>query len=175
MEPSVIFRIHLALGYLAWALCFGAYVWPKLRSMDVADANRAIAMLHGFRFFGLVFILPGIVGSQIPPGFAVPAAWGNLATAGLAMLALVSFRIRILFWLLVVAFNVVGSLDLGTAYFHAVQLHLPEVSGQLGTAYLIPILYVPILVLTHGAAFVLMIRASAEARQRGSAGAASLA
>lgn len=160
MEPAAIFNIHLLLGYAAWALAFSTYIWPRLRSMDVAGANRAIATLHSFRFFGLVFILPGIVGPQIPSGFAVPAAWGDLTTALLAMLALLSFRIRPLFWLLVVAFNLVGLLDLGTAYFHAVRLHLPEVSGQLGTAYLIPILYVPLLVMTHIAALVLMIRSS---------------
>ena len=45
MQPAVIFNIHLVLGYAAWALCFGTYIWPRLRSMDVADANRAIATL----------------------------------------------------------------------------------------------------------------------------------
>lgn len=160
MQPADIFNIQLILGYAAWALLFWTYIWPKLRSMDVASANRGIATLHSFRFFGLIFILPGIAGGQVPSGFAIPAAWGDLATALLAMLALLAFRMRPLFWLLVVAFNMVGSIDLGTAYFHAVRLHLPEVSGQLGTAYLIPILYVPVLVMTHAAAFVLMIRAS---------------
>lgn len=55
MTPTLLFQVHLVLGYVAWLLCFGAYTWPRLRAMDPADAQRAIATLHGFRFFGLVF------------------------------------------------------------------------------------------------------------------------
>ena len=58
MSPETLFRIHLVLGYLAWLLCFGAYIWPRLRLMDRVEAQRTIATLHSFRFFGLVFILP---------------------------------------------------------------------------------------------------------------------
>lgn len=172
MEPAAIFNIQLLLGYSAWALLFLTYIWPRLRSMDAAGANRAIATLHSFRFFGLIFILPGIVGNGIPSGFAVPAAWGDLATALLAMLALLSFRIRPLFWLLALAFNLVGLADLGLAYFHAIRLHLPEVSGQLGPAYLIPILYVPVLVMTHIAALALMARSWSGALEPEKSGAA---
>jgi len=63
MSPTTIFQIHLVLGYVPWLLCFGAYVWPRLKSMDRVEAQRAIATLHSFRFFGLVFIIPGVVGS----------------------------------------------------------------------------------------------------------------
>ena len=58
MSPETIFRIHLVLCYVAWLLCFGAYIWPRLKAMPHIDAHRAIATLHSFRFFGLVFILP---------------------------------------------------------------------------------------------------------------------
>lgn len=170
MSPAAIFSTHLLLGYAAWGLVFFTYGWPRLRSMNVSSANRAIAALHSFRFFGLIFILPGIVGPQVPSGFAIPAAWGDLATSLLAMLALVSFTIRPLFWLSVVAFNLVGSIDLVCDYFYAARLHLPEASGQLGLAYLIPILYVPVLVMTHLAAFALMIRASSDALASAKAG-----
>lgn len=50
MAPAAIFNIHLVLGYMAWGLVFFTYVWPRLRSMDVASANRAIAARHSFRF-----------------------------------------------------------------------------------------------------------------------------
>jgi hypothetical protein len=59
MPPEIIFQIHLVLGYVAWLLCFGVYVWPRLKSMDRVEAQRAIGTLHSFRFFGLVFIVPG--------------------------------------------------------------------------------------------------------------------
>jgi len=160
MTPTTIFNIQLALGYVAWLLCFAAYGWPKLRTMSPADAIRAIAALHCFRFFGLAFAFHGLVGADVPSAFAIPAAWGDLAAGLLAMLALASFRSsRPLFWVFAVAFNAVGAADLAVNYYHAVRLGLPEVSGELGPMYAVTILYVPILMITHGAAFLLMARA----------------
>src|SRR6202165_5623540 len=111
MSPEILFQSHLVLGYVAWLLCFGVYVWPRLRSMDRMEAQRAIATLHSFRFFGLVFILPGVVSPNLPADFAVFAAYGDFVTGLLAMLALLTVRIRPLFWALVVAFNLVGFVD----------------------------------------------------------------
>jgi hypothetical protein len=164
MSPETLFQIHLVAGYVASGLCFGAYVLPWLRSMERADAFRAMATLHSFRFFGLVFILPGIVGPGLPAGFATFAAYGDLATGLLAMLALFTFRVRPLFWSFVVAFNVVGAADLILDYYHATQVNLPALAGQLGATYAIPILYVPLLMITHGLAFYWLLRRQVDAR-----------
>src|SRR5499427_5508905 len=158
MSPETIFRIQLVLGYVAWLLCFGAYVLPRLASMDRVDAHRAIATLHSFRFFGLVFILPGVVGADLPAGFASSAAYGDFAAGVLAMLALLTVRIRPLFWLFVVAFNLVGTIDLVLDYYHATRVGLPAIAGQMGAAYAIPVIYVPLLMITHVAAFYLLVR-----------------
>ena len=107
MSPETLFNVHLVLGYVVWLLCFGVYIWPRLKAMDRIEAQRAIATLHSFRFFGLVFILPGVAGN-LPTGFADFAAYGDFATGLLAILALLTVRIRPLFWLFVVAFNIVG-------------------------------------------------------------------
>jgi len=157
MSPEIIFNLHLVLGYVAWLLCFSAYVWPWFKSMDQVAAQRAIATLHSFRFFGLVFILPGVVGN-LPASFATFAAYWDLATGVLAMLALITVRIRPIFWLSVVAFNLVGAIDIILDYYHAVQVGLPAIAGQLGATYAIPILYVPVLMITHGVAFYLLLR-----------------
>src|SRR4051812_47519203 len=149
MSPETIFNVHLILGYVAWLLCFGVYVMPRLKAMDQVAAQRAIATLHSFRFFGLVLILPGVVGPNLPPHFGPFAAYWDLATGLLAILALLTVRTRPLFWLFVVAFNVVGVVDLILDYYHATQLNLPAVAGQLGAAYAIPIIYVPLLMITH--------------------------
>ncbi|MBT2144767.1 MULTISPECIES: hypothetical protein [unclassified Rhodanobacter] len=158
MPPAIIFTLHLGLGYVPWLLCFRAYVWPRLGSMDAIAAHRAIATLHSFRFFGLVFLVPGVVGPHLPAGFATFAAYGDLATGVLAMLALLAIRTRPLFWLFTVAFNLVGVVDLIADYYHGITLNLPALSGELGAAYAIPVLYVPLLMITHGAAFYLMVR-----------------
>lgn len=163
MSAEPLFQIQLVLGYLAWVLCFGTYLWPRLRSMDPFKAQRAIATLHSFRFFGLVFILPGVVGRGLPESFATFAAYGDLATGGLAILALLSARVRPLFWSLVVAFNVLGAGDLIADYYHAIHVGLPAMAGELGAAYAIPVIYVPLLMVTHVAAFYLMVRPSRQA------------
>jgi hypothetical protein len=141
--------------------------------MDRFEAQRVIATLHSFRFFGLVFILPGVVGPNLPAHFAVFAAYWDLATGVLAMLALLTARIRPLFWLFVVAFNLVGTTDLVFDYYHAIQAGLPALAGQLGATYAIPIIYVPLLMITHFAAFYLLMRPQSEARALAGAAAAS--
>jgi hypothetical protein len=158
MSPETIFRIHLILGYVAWLLCFRVYVMPRLNSLDLVTAQRALATLHSFRFFGLVFILPGVVGPNLPAGFAPFAAYWDLATGILAILALLTVRIRPLFWSFVVAYNLVGAIDLILDYYHATRLNVPAMAGQLGAAYVIPVIYVPILMITHVVAFYLLLR-----------------
>lgn len=158
MSPETLFQIHLVFGYVAWLLCFGTYVLPRLKVMDPVDALRAIATLHSFRFFGLVFILPGVVGPNLPASFTVFAAYGDFATGVLAMLALITVRMRPLFWLFVIAFNLVGIADLVIDYIHAVEAGLPARAGELGATYAIPILYVPLLMITHVVAFYLLLR-----------------
>ena len=157
MSPETIFRIHLILGYVAWLLCFGAYIWPRLRSMDPVAAQRVIATLHSFRFFGLVFLLPGVVGPDLPAGFATFAAYWDFATGVLAILALLTVRIRPLFWVFVVAFNLVGIIDLLLDYYHATVLNVPAIAGQFGATYAIPIIYVPLLMITHVVASYLLL------------------
>jgi hypothetical protein len=158
MSPQTIFQTHLVLGYVACLLCFGVYVLPWLRSIERIEAQRVIATVHSFRFFGLVFILPGVVGPNLPAGFANFAAYGDFATGVLAMLALLTVRVRPLFWSFVFAFNLVGTADIALDYYHAVRLGLPAVAGQLGAAYAIPIIYVPVLMITHFVSIYWLVR-----------------
>jgi len=158
MSTATIFQIHLVLGYVPWLLCFAAYVWPRLKSMEPVEAQRAIATLHSFRFFGLVFMVPGVVGPNLPAGFATFAAYGDFVTGVLAILALLTARIRPLFWPLVIAFNLVGAADIIIDYYHGNQLGLAALAGELGATYAIPIIYVPVLMITHVIAFYLLVR-----------------
>jgi hypothetical protein len=173
MSPEIIFPMQLVLGYVPWLLVLGAYVWPRLKAMDRVEAQRAIATLHSFRFFGLVFLVPGVVGHGLPARFADFAAYGDFATGVLAMLALLTVRVRPLFWAFVVAFNAVGSADILIDYYHGNQLGLARLAGELGSAYAIPILYVPALMITHVVAFYLLWRALPKAA-RGVGGRPSL-
>ncbi|SPE28733.1 conserved membrane hypothetical protein [Candidatus Sulfotelmatomonas gaucii] len=161
MSPEFLFPIQLVLGYVACLLVFVTYLLPRLRPMDRFNAQRAIATLHSFRFFGLVFILPGVIGPNLPPSFANFAAYGDFATGVLALLALLTARIRPLFWSFVVAFNLMGTTDIIVDYVHAIQFNLPALAGQLGATYVIPIIYVPMLMITHVVAFYWLLRPQA--------------
>jgi hypothetical protein len=163
MSPAVVFQLQLVLGYVPWLLCFGVYVWPRLKAMDQVEAQRALATLHSFRFFGLVFIVPGVVGPNLPADFATFAAYGDFATGMLAIAALLTVSRRQLFGLLVVAFNLVGAADIIVDYYHGNEVGLPALAGELGATYAIPIIYVPVLMITHVAAFYLLARPQGQA------------
>jgi hypothetical protein len=52
----------------------------------------------------------------------------------------------------------VGTVDILVDYTHATLLNLPGVAGELGATYAIPVLYVPLLMITHGTAFWMLLR-----------------
>jgi hypothetical protein len=91
------------------------------------------------------------------------AAWGDFATGVLAMLALLTVRTRLLFWLFAVAFNLVGTVDLIVDYYDAIQVGLPAHAEWLGSTYAIPVIYVPLLMITHVAAFYFLVRPQSKA------------
>jgi hypothetical protein len=91
----------------------------------------------------------------------------------LAILALLTVRIRPLFWLFVISFNLVGAADIILDYYHATEVNLPALAGQLGSTYAIPIIYVPLLMITHAAAFYLLVRPQPRVSLASSGGAAA--
>jgi hypothetical protein len=50
----------------------------------------------------------------------------------LAIVALLTVSIRPLFWLFVVAFNLVGAVDIIVDYYHGNEVGLPALAGELG-------------------------------------------
>ena len=113
-----------------------------------------LLLLHASRHLGMVFLVPSVVGPALPPAFAIPAAYGDLLAALLALLAIATLRAAwrsalALTWL----FNVVGSLDLLNALYRGNQLEV-----QLGAAYYIPTFVVPALLVTHAMIFSMLVR-----------------
>ena len=80
-----------------WAMSHGCFASactsaPAHSRWTGSKRNARSRPLHSFRFFGLVFILPGVVGPNLPADFAVFAAYWDLATGVLAMLALLTVQ-----------------------------------------------------------------------------------
>ena len=155
MPPAALFGLSIVLGFVAWGLVAAHYIWPALRRRSREDALRPLLLLHCFRFIGLAFLVPGVVSPELPRAFAVPAAYGDLVAALLALLALAALRSPLgipLVW----AFNLVGTADLLHAYYQG-RIGVGIEPGQLGAAYFIPTVVVPLLLVTHVLVFRLLL------------------
>ena len=88
MAFPVLFGISAAFGLTIWGAVAWQYIWPTLRERPSPENLKPILLLHGFRFLGLAFIVPGVVSSDLPAAFAQPVAYGDFITATLALFAL---------------------------------------------------------------------------------------
>jgi hypothetical protein len=155
MLSQFSFFASMALSFIGWGIIAKRYIWPKLRLLTREEALRPLLTLHSFRFIGLAFLVPGVVSTDLPPAFAYGAAYGDLvaATLALASLALLPQRAGLVSaWL----FSVWGFADLLNAFYQANRVAL--VPGELGAAYFIPTLVVPLLLITHLLAFRILLR-----------------
>jgi len=153
-QQMIWFFVSIAFSFMAWGIVTARYIWPELRGRERAEALRPLLMLHSFRFIGLAFLVPGVVSADLPPAFARAAAFGDVIAAVLAVVAL---------WLLPGAagiaaawvLNVWGSMDIFNAFYQA--NHNGLLAGQLGATFFLPTLIVPLLMITHGIGFRIVV------------------
>jgi hypothetical protein len=163
MSPQLCFFASIAFSFIAWGIVTARYIWPELRHRQRTDALRPLLVLHSFRFLGLAFLVPGVVSPDLPSAFAHSAAYGDIIAATLALLSLLSLQRGagvIIAWI----FNLWGSADLLNAFYQANDSGL--LAGQLGAAYFIPTFVVPLLLITHGLAFRILLRHQNESATR---------
>jgi hypothetical protein len=108
-----ILTVHLLFSTLVFWIAARLYVLPKLARLRPQAVLLPILLLHSFRHLGLMFLAPGARYAWIPPGFAYPAAFGDLLAALLALAAIPAVAgnargSRLLVWL----FNLAGTADL---------------------------------------------------------------
>lgn len=169
MPVLAIFGISVALSFVAWGIFTVQYLWPALRRLPRIDALRPLLLFHSGRFVGLAFVVPGVVSPDLPGAFARPAAYGDLIAALLALLALAGLSSKlglVLVWL----FNLWGSADLLFAFYQGL-IGAGIKPGQLGAAYFIPTAVVPLLLITHGLVFRLLLSSGGVADSRDGKGA----
>jgi hypothetical protein len=160
MSSPVLFAISVAFGMAVWGAVAWHYIWPALRERSSPENLKPILLLHGFRFLGLAFLVPGVVSPELPAAFGQPVAYGDLISATLALLALATLGTRTgtgLTW----AFNAFGMADLVFAFYLGSRISLPDTPGLLGAGYFILTAYVPLLLITHGLAFRILLRTAA--------------
>ena len=155
MQTQLAFFVSIAFSLIAWGIVAARYIWPELRLRPRAEALRPLLIFHSFRFIGLAFLVPGVVSPDLPSAFARSAAYGDLVAAILALLALISLPSATgvaITWL----FNLWGTADLFNAFFQA--NHAGLMAGQLGATYFIPTFIVPLLLITHGLGFRILLQ-----------------
>jgi hypothetical protein len=157
MPFPALFAINVAFGLAVWGAVTWQFIWPALRERPSPANLKPILLLHGFRFLGLAFVVPGVVSPELPVAFARPVAYGDLVSAALALLALATLGTRAgiaMTWV----FNSFGIADLLFAFYQGGRVSLPEVQGLLGAGYFIFAAYVPLLFITHGLVFRVLFR-----------------
>jgi hypothetical protein len=153
-QQMIWFFVSIAFSFIAWGIVTARYIWPELRLRERAEALRPLLILHSFRFIGLALLVPGVVSPDLPPAFAHSAAYGDIIAAVLALLSLLLLP-RAAGTALAWTFSFWGSADLFNAFYQA--NHSGLLAGQLGAAYFIPTLVVPLLLITHGIAFRILL------------------
>ena len=155
MPQQIWFFVSIAFSLVAWGIVAGRHIWPALRLREQAEALRPLLVLHSFRFIGLAFLVPGVVSPDLSSAFARSAGYGDIIAATLALLSLLSLPGRtgfVIAWI----FNLWGTVDLLNAFYQA--NHAGLLPGQLGSTYFIPTFVVPLLLITHGLAFRILLQ-----------------
>jgi len=154
-QQMIWFFVSIAFSFIAWGIVTARYIWPELRARDRAEGLRPLLILHSFRFIGLSFLVPGVVSPDLPSAFAHQAAYGDIIAAILALLALLllpSAAGIAATWI----FSLWGTADILNAFYQA--NHAGLLAGQLGAAFFLPTLIVPMLLITHGVAFRILLQ-----------------
>jgi len=151
-----ILTVNLLFSTLVFWVAAKLYLLPRLDRLDPKTVLLPILLLHALRHLGLMFLAPGGVFPGVPPQFAYPAAFGDLLTAVLALIAIPAVATgsryaKLLVWI----FNIVGTLDLMDAIALAT---IYNAAPFMGPAYWIPAFWVPALLVTHFIVFIVLGR-----------------
>jgi hypothetical protein len=152
----LLFQLSVASGLIAWAWVSKSYIWPIVNSKSLIEGARPLLLLNLFRYVGLMFMIPGVVSSQLPEEFASSAGWGDLIAAGLAALTLLLSNTP-LFKASLWIFNLFGLIDLLHGFYVA-RIVLGINPADFGSAFILPTIYVPLLICSHIMIFLLLFQ-----------------
>jgi hypothetical protein len=156
MAPVVIFGLQFTMSLVAYGLIAAWYAVPRLARLPREAALVPLLWVHAFRIVGGSILAPGAVDAVVPMDFRTMVGYGDLATAFLALLALVALRIRFsgaiaLVWLCVG----IGMLDTVNAIVQSVRYDV--FTYALGVNWVIVTSYVPALLVSSVLIFRLLL------------------
>ena len=157
IEPIELFGIQFTLSLVAYSLVALWYVAPRLSRLPLELALPPLLWVHTFRIVGGTILAPGAVGSGVPMAFREMIGYGDVATALLALLALIALRARlpraiVLVWVCVT----VGMLDTVNAIIQSMRFSV--FTYPLGVNWVIVTMYVPALLVSSALIFTRLLR-----------------
>jgi hypothetical protein len=147
MAPIVLFGLQFTFFLVAYALVAWWYVMPRLSGLPREVALVPLVWVHAFRMVGGTILAPGAADASVPAEFRTMIGFGDMATAVLALVALIALRSHwrgaiALVWL----FLTVGLLDTVNAIIQSMRFSVFE--HGLGFNWVIVTTYVPALLVT---------------------------
>ena len=146
----IYFGGSAAAGIIGWGTIFATIIWPKMKQQPRVQQLKALTAISFFRYFATTLLIAGLVSHRLPKGFADPAAFGDLISLVLAYVAFIALQrstaekpLLLPVWV----FNIVGAADLLLAMVLGPALIRDP--GDFGLAYIVPTVYVPLLLVAH--------------------------
>ncbi len=162
MAPIVLFGVQFTFSLVVYALVAWWYGIPRLSKLPREVALVPLVWVHVFRIVGGTILAPGAVDAAVPMEFRTMIGYGDMATALLALLALIALRRRSsaaipLVWL----FLAVGLLDTVNAIIQSMRFSV--FTYGLGVNWVIVTIYVPALLVSSVLIFIQLRRPSRSA------------
>jgi hypothetical protein len=156
MSPIAIVAVQFTFNVFVWALIARWYVLPRLAPLPLHSALVPPFMIHLVRPISLWMTAPSQMGATVPESWGRSTAIGDLITALLVLATIFALRRRArgaiaMAWIA----NVIGFLD---AAKNGVYGAMIEVIPHMGPGVLIVAYTVPILYVSHGVIFWLLLR-----------------
>ncbi len=153
MDIQAIFLLQFFFSLTVYALISKWFVSPWLAGKALDTALILLILPHVFRHVGMAFLVPNLNPGPLAEPFASTAAYGDLAAAVLAIVAIISLRRSWKFKYGVVwIFNIVGTVDFANA------LSRGEALPYFGATWFIPAIFVPLLLVSHFLVFIRLFK-----------------
>jgi hypothetical protein len=157
MNNANIVALEFWMSVFSFGFIARWYWVPFCKKSNFAAAVTPLLLIHSFRHMGLFYLSTAAVAVPPPIEFASPTAWGDVAAAVLAVLALVAVWFaaplaKPAVWL----FSLVGIGDLVVATINSNRYSV--ITHHLGIAYLLLVIVVPALVVSHFLIVWLLLR-----------------
>jgi hypothetical protein len=157
VNAQLLFGVQFTLSLIIFALVAKWYITPALNKLPLQAALVPLFLVHAMRYLPSSAFAPGQVDPKLPMDAMAGIAYGDLASAILALIAVVFLRngwfgALALAWVV----NVVTSLDWLNAGYLAAASQL--VTYRMGGNWYIISYYVPVIGVIHVMIFARLLK-----------------